>query len=100
MQIDGGKTQKKNTPKDDQRRCVCTCLHVCGYTHGCMHMCVGMNVSRYERSAQQRGSLVEKQVNDRQRLDKDNGMNKEKGTAGKVGVKLSCRWCWMDTSGT
>lgn len=79
--------------------CVCGCLHVCGYTRGCMHVCVGMNVSRYESTAQKRGTLVEKQVNDRQRLDKDKGMYKQKGTAGKVGVELGCRWCWMDTSG-
>ena len=62
---------------------------VCGYTQGCMHMCVGLNVSRYERSAQQKGSSVEERVNDRQRLDKDGGTNKDKGTAGKVGVKLN-----------
>lgn len=51
------------------------------------------------RAAQQKGSLVEKQVDDRQRLDKDRGMNKEKGTAGKVGVKLGCGWCWMEMCG-
>lgn len=51
-------------------------------------MCVGMNVSSYERTAEQRGCLVGKQVNDRQGLVKDKGMNKEKGTAGKVGVRL------------
>lgn len=43
--------------------------------------------------AMQNTQAVKKHVNDRQRLEKDKGMYKEKGTAGKVGVKLGCRWC-------
>lgn len=54
-------------------------------------------MSRDESTAQHISSLVKKRVNDRQRLEKDKGMYKEKGTAGKVGVKVGvkvgCRWC-------
>lgn len=66
---------------------------LCGvYMHACMNMCVEINVSRDESTAQHTISLAKKLVNDRQQLEKDKGMYKEKGTAGKVGVKVGCRW--------
>lgn len=58
MQID---TSNKNTNKDNRRKRVLTSAFM-WYTHGCICMCVGINVSRYESTTRQSDSL--NQVNE------------------------------------
>lgn len=53
-----------------------------------------------KKTEQQKGNLELEQVTDRQWLNKDRGRNKGKGTAGKVGVKLTSKCFWTDECGT